>query len=122
MIHHFGVREGRVSLSRMVALLATQPAKLFGLYPRKGTIAVGADADLVIFDPERRETLSASTQHSRCDYNLYEGTEVLGAPEHVLLRGTVLVEDGELVAAPGTGQFVRRARFGEPLEAAAAVS
>jgi dihydropyrimidinase len=121
MIHHFGVREGRISLNRMVDLLATQPAKLFGLYPRKGTIAVGGDADLVVFDPERRETLSASTHHSKCDYNLYEGTEVVGAPEHVLLRGTVLVEDGELVASPGTGRFVRRARFGEPLETGTAV-
>ena len=121
MIHHFGVREGRISLNRMVDLLATQPAKLFGLYPRKGTIAVGADADLVVFDPERRETISASTHHSRCDYNLYEGTEVVGAPETVLLRGNVLVEDGELVGTPGLGRFVRRARFGEPLEAGAAV-
>jgi dihydropyrimidinase len=117
MIHHFGVRSGRISLNRMVDLLATQPAKLFGLYPRKGTIAVGADADLVIFDPERRETISASTHHSKCDYNLYEGTEVAGAPEVVLLRGIVLVEDGELVSAPGTGRFVPRARFGEQLAA-----
>jgi dihydropyrimidinase len=122
MIHHFGVRDGRISLNRMVDLLATQPAKLFGLYPRKGTVAVGADADLVVFDPERRETISASTHHSRCDYNLYEGTEVVGAPELVLLRGNVLVEDGELVASPGVGRFVRRARFGEPLETGAAVS
>jgi dihydropyrimidinase len=117
MIHHFGVREGRISLTRMVDLLATQPAKLFGLYPRKGTIAVGSDADLVIFDPEKRETLSASSHHSKCDYNLYEGTEITGGPETVMLRGTVLVEDGELAAAPGVGQFVRRARFGEPLAA-----
>jgi dihydropyrimidinase len=122
MIHHFGVREGRITLNRMVDLLATQPAKLFGLYPRKGTVAIGADADLVVFDPERRETISASTHHSRCDYNLYEGTEVVGAPELVLLRGSVLVEDGELVAAPGSGRFVRRARFGEQLETGAAVS
>ena len=110
MIHHFGVREGRISLNRMVDLLATSPAKLFGLYPRKGTIAVGADADLVVFDPERRDTISASTHHSRCDYNLYEGTEVVGGPETVLLRGNVLVEDGELVGTPGLGRFVRRAR------------
>jgi dihydropyrimidinase len=116
MIHQFGVRGGRISLNRMVDLLATQPAKLFGLYPRKGTIAVGADADLVVFDPERRETLSASTHHSKCDYNLYEGMEVVGAPEHVLLRGSVLVEGGELVCSPGSGRFVRRARFGEELE------
>lgn len=121
MIHHFGVCEGRISLNRMVDLLATQPAKLFGLYPRKGTVAVGADADLVVFDPERRETISAATHHSKCDYNLYEGTDVTGAPELVLLRGTVLVEDGELVGTPGTGRFVRRARFGQPLETSATV-
>jgi dihydropyrimidinase len=106
----------------MVDLLATQPAKLFGLYPRKGTVAVGADADLVVFAPERRETISASAHHSRCDYNLYEGTEVVGSPELVLLRGNVLVDDGELVATPGTGRFVRRAKFGEQLEPRAAVS
>ena len=121
MIHHFGVREGRISLNRMVDLLATQPARLFGLYPRKGTVAVGADADLVVFDPERREAISASTHHSKCDYNLYEGTEVVGAPELVLLRGSVLVEDGELLATPGTGRFVRRARFGQRLESGAGV-
>ncbi len=121
MIHHFGVREGRISLNRMVDLLATQPAKLFGLYPQKGMVAVGADADVVLFDPERRETISAATHHSKCDYNLYEGTEVTGAPELVLLRGTVLVEDGELVGTPGIGRFVRRARFGEPLETSATV-
>jgi dihydropyrimidinase len=121
MIHHFGVREGRISLNRMVDLLATQPAKLFGLHPRKGTVAVGADADLVVFDPERRQTISASTHHSKCDYSLYEGTEVVRGPELVLLRGNVLVEDGELVGTPGIGRFVRRARFGEPLETGAAI-
>jgi len=115
MIHHFGVRGGRISLNRMVDLLATQPAKLFGLYPRKGTIAVGGDADLVVFDPERRETISASTHHSKCDYNMYEGTEVVGVPEHVVVRGSVVVEDGELVGSPGSGRFVQRAKFGEQL-------
>ena len=115
MIHEFGVRRKRISLNRMVELLATNPAKLFGLYPRKGTVAVGSDADLVIFDPERRHTISAATQHSRSDYNLYEGTEVTGAVETVFLRGQVLVEGGELVAKPGIGQFVRRARFGDQL-------
>ena len=115
MIHHFGVGAGRISLNRMVDLLSTQPAKLFGLYPRKGTIAVGADADIVVFDPAKRETLSVAGSHSRCDYNLYEGTEVVGAPEVVLLRGQVLVENGELKASPGVGRFVRRARFGRPL-------
>src|SRR5881397_3086027 len=79
MIHEFGVRAERISLNRMVELLSTNPAKLFGLYPRKGTIAVGTDADLVVFDPATKVTISASTQHSKCDYNLYEGTEVTGA-------------------------------------------
>ena len=115
MIHHFGVREGRITLNRMVELLATNPAKLFGLYPRKGTLAVGSDADIVVFDPEKRVTISAATHHSRVDYNLYEGTEVAGSPEIVLLRGNVLVEDGELVASPGIGRYVARAKFGEEL-------
>jgi dihydropyrimidinase len=115
MIHEFGVRGGRISLNRMVELLCTNPAKLFGLYPRKGTIAVGSDADIVVFDPEKRHTISASTHHTKVDYNLYEGTEVTGSPEVVLLRGQVLVENGDLVAQPGVGQFVKRARFGEQL-------
>ena len=99
MIHEFGVRGGRISLNRMVELLSTNPAKLFGLYPRKGTIAVGSDADIVVFDPEKRVTISAATHHSKSDYNLYEGTEVTGSPEVVLLRGNVLVEGDELVAS-----------------------
>ncbi len=116
MIHHFGVGEGRIGLNRMVELLCTNPAKLFGLYPRKGTIAVGCDADLVVFDPEKRITITAAGQQSRTDYNLYEGTEVVGDVETVLLRGNVIVDGGEVVAEPGIGQFVKRARFGEQLE------
>ena len=118
MIHHFGVNEGRIGLNRMVELLSTNAAKLFGLYPRKGTIAAGSDADIVIFDPEKRTTLSAATQHSKSDYNLYEGTEVVGDVETVLLRGHVLIENGALVAKPGIGQFVKRAHFGEELKPA----
>jgi dihydropyrimidinase len=119
MIHHFGVREGRISLNRMVELLCTNPAKLFGLYPRKGTLAVGSDADVVVFDPGKRVTISASTHHSRSDYNLYEGTEVQGSPEIVLLRGTVIVDGDQLLAKPGSGQFVKRARPNEELKPAA---
>ena len=119
MIHHFGVREGRITLNRMVELLCTNPAKLFGLYPRKGTLAVGSDADVVVFDPEKRVTISAATHHSRSDYNLFEGTEVHGSPDTVLLRGNVLVENDELVAKAGIGRFVKRARFGEELKPAA---
>ena len=115
MIHHFGVNEGRITLNRMVELLSTNAAKLFGMYPRKGTIAPGSDADIVIFDPKKQHTISAKTHHSKADYNLYEGTTVTGVPEIVLLRGNVLVENGELVASPGIGRFVKRARFGESL-------
>ena len=122
MIHEFGVREGRISLNRMIELLSTNPAKHFGLYPRKGTIAVGSDADIVVFDPDKKVTISASTHHSKCDYNLYEGTEVTGSPEVVLLRGNVLVEGDELVAEPGIGQFVKRARSGEQLTAVEAAA
>jgi dihydropyrimidinase len=116
MIHQFGVREGRISLNRMVELLCTNPAKLFGLYPRKGTLAVGSDADVVVFDPEKKVTISAATHHSKSDYNLYEGTQVQGSPEVVLLRGHVLVENDQLVAKPGLGQFIKRAKFGEELK------
>ncbi len=115
MIHHFGVGQGRITLNRMVELLSTNPAKLFGLYPRKGTIAPGSDADIVVFDPAKEQTISAATHHSKADYNLYEGTTVVGAPETVLLRGNVLVDNGELVASAGIGRFVQRARFGEEL-------
>jgi len=119
MIHHFGVREGRISLNRMVELLCTNPAKLFGLYPRKGTLAVGSDADVVIFDPDKRVTISAATHHSRSDYNLYEGTEVQGSPEIVLLRGNVIVDGDQLLAKPGSGQFIKRARPNEELTSTA---
>jgi dihydropyrimidinase len=119
MIHQFGVREGRISLNRMVELLCTNPAKLFGLYPRKGTLAVGSDADVVVFDPEKKVTISAATHHSKSDYNLYEGTRVQGSPDVVLLRGHVLVENDQLVAKPGLGRFIKRAKFGEELKPAA---
>jgi dihydropyrimidinase len=122
MLHEFGVRGGRISLNRLVELWATNAAKLFGLYPRKGTIAVGSDADIVVFDPEKQHTITAATQHSKTDYNLYEGTTVTGTPDTVLLRGKVLVDGDELVVQPGVGQFIPRARFGEQLAAGVAVS
>jgi dihydropyrimidinase len=111
MLHDAGVGTGRISISRLVELLSTNPARLFGLYPRKGTIAIGSDADLVVFDPARRRRLSARRDHSRVDYSLYEGREVTGAPDVVIARGRIVVDQGEPVEAPGTGRFVPRERF-----------
>ena len=99
----------------MVQLWATNPAKLFGLYPRKGTIAIGSDADIVIFDPEKKATMSVKTHHSTCDYNLFEGTEVTGMPEMLISRGTVVVDGDELKVQPGHGQFIKRSAFNERL-------
>ncbi len=118
MLHHFGVGSGRITLNRFVELTSTNVAKRFGLYPRKGTIAVGSDADVVVWDPEKKVTISAQTHHTNVNYNLFEGTKVTGAPEVVLVRGQVIVENDELVAEPGAGRFVKRARVGEPLTAA----
>jgi dihydropyrimidinase len=111
MLYDAAVATGRVSMSRLVEIVSTNPAKLFGLYPRKGTLAIGSDADIVVFDPKRRRRLSASSHHSRVDYSLYEGREVAGAPDVVIARGRIVVRDGEPVSEPGCGQFVARHRF-----------
>jgi dihydropyrimidinase len=120
MLHHFGVRTGRMTPSKWVELCSTNPARIFGLFPRKGTIAIGSDADIVVWDPDKAVTISAATHHSNIDYSLFEGTEVTGAPEVVLLRGQVVVDGEQLVAAPGGGRFLRRARFGAELPVAVA--
>lgn len=112
-----GVRAGRIGLNRYVELTSTAAAKLFGLFPKKGTIAVGSDADIVVFDPERKETISVNnerTHHMKVDYSTYEGFEVTGYPDTVLSRGRVLVEGGKLVQKGG-GRFVKRAHTGELL-------
>jgi dihydropyrimidinase len=108
MLHHHGVRGGRLSLNRLVELFSTGPAQLFGLYPKKGAVAEGSDGDVVIFDPEREVTISAADHHSNVDYNVFEGTTVRGAPEVVLVRGQVVIENDELVADPGHGRFLSR--------------
>jgi len=106
-----GVGQGRYTVNRFVERLATTPAKLFGLYPRKGTIAVGSDADLVIFDPNREHTISAKTHHMRVDYSMFEGIRVKGMPDVVLSRGRVLVEDNKFVGRAGAGNFLKRAGY-----------
>jgi dihydropyrimidinase len=108
LLYDGGVRANRITLNRFVELTSTSPAKLFGLFPRKGTIAHGSDADVVLFDPDRKTTLSASTLHMRVDYSPYEGRQVTGIAETVLSRGRVIVENGAFVGRPGWGTFLRR--------------
>ena len=102
------VSKGRMGITDFVDLTATQPAKIYGLYPRKGTIAVGADADIVIWDPARTHTINAATQHDRTGYTPFEGRTVTGYPEIVLRRGEVIVENDKLLAKPGSGRFLGR--------------
>jgi dihydropyrimidinase len=109
-----GVRAGKIDMHRFVEIVSTNPAKMFGLWPRKGTIAVGSDGDIVLFDPEKETTLSAKTHHMKVDYNPYEGRMVKGGPAMVLSRGEVLVDHGQLKGRPGRGQFVKR-QPGRPL-------
>jgi len=109
-----GVHSGRISLNRFVDLVATAPARMFGLYPRKGTIAPGSDADIVVFDPNHERTLSASTHHMNVDYSCYEGLEVWGLPGVVMQRGNVLVENGLWHGQEGRGMFIQRSRFQVP--------
>jgi dihydropyrimidinase len=101
-----GVNQGRIGLVRLVQVLCENPARIFGLYPRKGTIAVGSDADLVVFDPTREVTICAENQHTNVGYTLYEGRTVLGWPEMTFQRGRVVLKDGEVVAVPGHAQHL----------------
>jgi dihydropyrimidinase len=103
-----GVSAGRMTIGRFVEVTATNPAKIFGLYPRKGTIAAGSDADVVIWDPEKTITWSAATHHMRVDYNPYEGRVTKGVPETVLVRGEPVVEGGRFVGRAGAGRFLKR--------------
>src|SRR5580698_5661609 len=109
LVYDGGVRAGRISLNRFVELTSTSPAKIFGLFPRKGTIAPGSDADIVVFDPTRTITLSAKTLHMNVDYNPYEGRQVTGAADTVLSRGKLVIDDGKFVGRPGSGSFLKRA-------------
>jgi dihydropyrimidinase len=115
LIYHHGVSKGRISLNRFVELTSTAPAKIFGLFPRKGTIAVGSDADIVIFDPDHEETISVhnpKTHHMNIDYSAYEGFRVKGFTETVISRGKVVIDKGEYVGRAGDGMFIKRGPYG----------
>ena len=115
LVFNGGVNSGRISLNKFVELTSTAAAKTFGLFPKKGTIAVGSDADIVIFDPNRTETISVNntcTHHMNVDYNTYEGFEVTGFTETVLSRGKVIIDNCEYVGKKGDGRFLKRGLYG----------
>ncbi len=114
MLFSAGVSTGRISLHRFVSLTSTSPARLFGLYPRKGTIAVGSDADLLVLDPQLRRTIDGSSMRSRAGYSAYDGREICGWPRFTISHGDVLLEDGQVLAKPGRGQWLRRGRTSPP--------
>jgi dihydropyrimidinase len=105
------VRAGKISMNRFVEITSTAPAKIFGLYPRKGSVCVGADADMIVWDPEKRFELSHKNLHMRADYAAYEGKTVIGAPSHVLSRGELIVENDKFLGKKGRGRFLRRDTF-----------
>lgn len=113
LVYDGGVRTGRMSLNRYVQLMSTTPAKLFGLFPRKGTIAVGSDADIVLFDPEETWTIRADQHQSRVDYSLYEGREVTGRVKKVFLRGDMIVDGEDWKGRAGGGTYLRRGASGQ---------
>ena len=108
LMHDGGVVAGRITKERWVEIVSTAPAKMFGMYPQKGSISVGADADLVIYDPNRKRTISAKTHHMDVDYSCYEGRQVQGASDVVLSRGSVIVRDGQFTGRKGAGKFIKR--------------
>ncbi len=109
LLHNGGVVAGRITRERWVEITSTAPAKLFGMYPHKGAVAVGSDADLVIYDPNRKRTISATSHHMNVDYSCYEGRVVQGASDVVLSRGSVIVRDGQFTGRKGHGKFIKRA-------------
>jgi dihydropyrimidinase len=115
LLHSGGVADGYLTPNRWVEVISTAPARMFGLDGRKGVVAVGADADLVIYDPNAKHTISAKTHHMNVDYSCYEGREVVGRAEIVLSRGKVIVDGDEWLGAAGDGRFLKRAPTGSLL-------
>jgi dihydropyrimidinase len=110
LMYSEGVRKGKISMNKFVEITSTAAAKIFGMFPKKGTIAIGADADIVIFNPSIKHKLSASTHHQHCDYSAYEGFDVTGKAETVILRGNVAIDNGNVKIKKGYGEFVKRSK------------
>ncbi|MGD0133643.1 MAG: dihydropyrimidinase [Bryobacteraceae bacterium] len=112
LLHHYGVTAGKISLNRFVEIVSTAPARIFGMYPKKGTIAAGSDADIVVWDPKAEHLISAKTHHMRVDYSMFEGFKVTGNARQVFSRGELIVDKGQYVGRAGRGQYLRRAARG----------
>jgi len=113
LLYSEGVEKGKITLNKYVEVTSTNAAKIFGMYPRKGTLAPGSDADLVIFDPNEKHVLSAATHHMNVDYSAYEGWEVTGKVKTVLLRGKVAIDNNECKAERGYGKFIKRKKVSQ---------
>jgi dihydropyrimidinase len=112
LLHHHGVNAGKITLNRFVEIVSTAPARIFGMYPKKGAIMAGSDADIVVWDPKAEHLISAKTHHMRVDYSMFEGFHVQGNARQVFSRGELIVEYGRYVGRVGRGQYLRRAARG----------
>jgi dihydropyrimidinase len=112
LIHHHGVNQGKISLNRFVEIVATTPARIFGMYPKKGTLSPGSDADIVVWNPNAEHVISAKTHHMRVDYSMFEGFRVKGNARQVFSRGELIVDDGKFLGKAGRGQYLRRTARG----------
>ncbi len=110
LLYSEGVHNGKISLTKFVEVSSTNAAKIFGMYPQKGTIAIGSDADIVVFDPKKEHTISVKTHHMNCDYSAYEGQKVTGKTETVILRGQIAIENESCLLKPGFGKFIKRGK------------
>jgi dihydropyrimidinase len=112
LLHHHGVNAGKITLNRFVEIVSTAPARIFGMYPKKGAIAPGSDADIVVWDPKAEHLISAKTHHMRVDYSMFEGFKVVGNARQVFSRGELIVDNGQYVGRVGRGQYLRRSARG----------
>jgi len=112
LLHHYGVNAGKITLNRFVEITSTAPARIFGMWPKKGTIAPGSDADIVVWDPKAEHTISAKTHHMRVDYSMFEGFRVSGNARQVFSRGELIVDQGRFIGGAGRGRYLRRAARG----------
>ncbi|MBS1761564.1 MAG: amidohydrolase family protein, partial [Bacteroidetes bacterium] len=110
LLYSEGVAKGKISLNKFVEVACTNPAKIFGMFPQKGTIAIGSDADIVIFDPNAKHKISASSHHMNVDYSAYEGWELTGKVNTVLLRGKIVIDNNKCLVEKGYGKFIKRKR------------